>query len=63
MVPKGQIPGRVPRAGFPLHRENRENGIKQSLSGKTQPQGNWKFCQNTGNLFAEVVNTLILKVP
>ena len=35
-------------AGYPRHRENRENGKKKSLSGKTQ--GNWKFCQNTGNL-------------
>ena len=34
--------------GYPLHRENRENGKKKSLSGKTH--GIWKFCQNTGNL-------------
>ena len=34
-------------AGYPLHRENRENGPTISLSGKTQ--GIWKFCQNTGN--------------
>ena len=34
--------------GYPLHRENRENGQKKSLSGETQ--GIWKFCQNTGNL-------------
>ena len=33
--------------GYPRHRENRENGQKKSLSGKTQ--GIWKFCQNTGN--------------
>ena len=37
---------------------------KKSLSGKTQ--GSWKFCQNTGKtqgiLFAQVVNSLILKV-
>ena len=37
---------------------------KNSLSGKTQ--GIWKFCQNTGKtqgiLFAQVVNSLILKV-
>ena len=33
--------------GYPLHRVNRENGQKKSLSGKTQ--GIWKFCQNTGN--------------
>ena len=34
--------------GYPLHRENRENGQKKSLSGKTRVI--WKFCQNTGNL-------------
>ena len=33
--------------GYPLHRENRENGKINSLSGKTR--GIWKFCQNTGN--------------
>ena len=33
--------------GYPRHRENRENGQKKSLSGKTQ--GIWKFCQNSGN--------------
>ena len=33
--------------GYPRHRENRDNGQKNSLSGKTQ--GIWKFCQNTGN--------------
>ena len=37
---------------------------KKSLSGKTQ--GIWKFCQNTGKTqgiwFAQVVNSLILKV-
>ena len=32
-------------AGYPRHRENRENDQKHSLSGKTQ--GIWKFCQNT----------------
>ena len=50
--------------GYPRHRENRENGPKKSLSGKTQ--GIWKFCQNTGKTqgiwFAQVVNVLILKV-
>ena len=44
--------------------ENRENGQKKSLSGKTQ--GIWKFCQNTvktqGIWFAQVVNSLILKI-
>ena len=54
-------------SGYPRHRENRENGNKKSLSGKTQGIG--KFCQNTGNFvktqgisFAQVVNALILKV-
>ena len=37
--------------GYPLHRENRENGQKNSVSEKTQ--GIW---------FAQVVNSLILKV-
>ena len=50
--------------GYPLQRENRENDNKNSLSGKTQ--GIWKFCQNTGKTqgiwFAQVVNSLILKV-
>ena len=60
--------------GYPRHRENRENGQKKSLSGKTQ--GIRKCCQNTGktqgilskhrentgNLLAQVVNVLILKV-
>ena len=36
-----------PISGYPRHRENRENGPKNSLSGKTQGIG--KFCQNTGN--------------
>ena len=38
-------------SGYRRHRENRENGQKKSLSGKTQ-----------GILFAQVVNSLILKV-
>ena len=38
--------------GYPLHRENRENDPKNSLSGKTQ--GIWKFCQNTGNLVCSI---------
>ena len=50
--------------GYPRHRENRENGRKNSLSGKTQ--GIWKICQNTrktqGIWFAQVVISLILKV-
>ena len=51
-------------AGYPRHRGNRQNGKKNSLSGKTQ--GIWKFCRNTvktqGISFAHVVNSLILKV-
>ena len=50
--------------GYPRHRENREIDPKNSLSGKTQEI--WKFGQNTGKtqeiLFAQVVNSLILKV-
>ena len=37
-----------------------ENDPKISLSGKTQ--GIWKLYKNTGNLLAQVVNSLILKV-
>ena len=33
-------------AGYPLHRENRENSQTNSLQGKLRI---WKFCQNTGN--------------
>ena len=33
--------GILPSAGYPRHRENRENGRKNSMSGKTQ--GIWKF--------------------
>ena len=51
-------------SGYPRHRENRENGKKKSLSGKTQ--GIWKFCQNTGKTqgiwFAQAVSSLILKL-
>ena len=63
----------IQNAGYPLHRENRENGLKNSLSGKhrefgnfAKTQGIWKFCQNTGNTqgiwFAQVENSLILKL-
>ena len=40
-------------AGYPLHRENRENDKKKS--GKTQ--GIWKFCQNTGILVCSSCRT------
>ena len=39
------------KSGYPLHRENRENDKKKFCQGKTQ--GIW---------FAQVVNSLILKV-
>ena len=38
----------------------REMAKRNVLPGKTQII--WKFCQNTGNLFAQVVNALVLKV-
>ena len=51
-------------AGYPRHRENRENGNKKSLSEKTQ--GIRKFLPISGNsqgiLFAQVVNSLMPKV-
>ena len=51
-------------SGSPLPRENRENGIENSLSGKSQRI--WKFCLNTRKtkdvLFAHVVNSLILRM-
>ena len=63
-VGTGQVWPGVQRSGYPLHRENRENGPKNSLSGKTLEI--WKFCQNTGKTqgiwFAQVVNSLTLMV-
>ena len=50
----------VLRAGYPLHRENGENGQTNSLSGKTQ--GIWKFAKTKGTWFAQVVHSLTLKV-
>ena len=47
-------------AGYLLHRENKQNGQTNSLSAKRQ--GIWKFCQTQGIWFAQVVNSLILKV-
>ena len=46
-MPNQEQGGGAASPGYPLHRENRENGPNKSLSGKTQ--GIWKFCQNTGN--------------
>ena len=46
--------------GYPLHRENRKNGPKKSLSGKHREFGNLAKTQGIG--FAQVVNSLILKV-
>ena len=48
------------QTGSALHREIRESVHKNALSGKTQ--GIWKFCQNTGNLFAQVVSSLFRKI-
>ena len=47
-------------SGSPLHRENRENGQKRFLSGKTQGMGN--SAKPQGILFAQVVNSLIIKL-
>ena len=47
-------------SGYPLHRENRENGQQNSLSRKT---GNLKILPKTqGIWFAQVVISVILKV-
>ena len=40
-------------SGSPLHRENGPVG---------ENAGNWKICQNTGNLFGQAVNFLILTI-
>ena len=48
------------RAGSPMYRENGENGQKKSLLGKTV---NLEIMAKTqGILYAEVVNSLILKI-
>ena len=47
-------------SGSLLHRDNRVNGKKKSLSGKTENLDN--FTQNRRLLFAQVVNFMILKV-
>ena len=47
-------------SGSPLHRENRENGKINSLLGKTQGFDN--FAKTQGILFAQVVNSLLLKI-
>ena len=44
----GKVVSEHLETGSPLHREYRENGPKNSLSGKTQ--GIWKFFPNTANL-------------
>ena len=50
-------------SGYPLHRENRENGNKKI---PVRENGIWKFGQNSGKIqgiwFAQVVNSLMLKV-
>ena len=45
---------------YPLHRENRGNGKRNSLSGKMREFGN--FAKTQGIWFAQVVNTLTLKL-
>ena len=48
-------------SGYPLHRENRENDPKKSLSAKKHREfGN--FAKTRGIWFAQVENSLILKV-
>ena len=61
-------------AGYPRHRENRQNGQKNPCQGKHREFRNsikiqgkhGEFCLNTGKtlgiLLAQVVNVLILKV-
>ena len=44
----------------PLHRKNRENGQKNPCQGKHREFGN--FAKTQGIWFAQVVNSLILKV-
>ena len=46
--------------GYPLHRENRKNGKKNRCWGKHREIGN--FAKSQGIWFAQVVNSLILKV-
>ena len=60
MAAPGSIPKTALDSGSPLHKENREMAKRNFLSGKTQII--WKFGQNTGNVFAQVVNSLILQV-
>ena len=52
-------------SGYPLHRENRENGQKIPCQGKHRKFGNFVKTQGKtqGILLAQVVNALILKVP
>ena len=45
---------------YPLHRENRENGNKIPCQGKHREFGN--VFKTQGIWFAQVVNSLILKV-
>ena len=57
--------GRYPQAMYitgypPWHRENRENGPKNPCQGKGREFGN--FAKAQGILFAQDVNSLILKV-
>ena len=56
------VPGNTPviNSGSLLHRENRENGPKNSLQGKHRELRN--FAKTQGVLFAQVVNSLIIKM-
>ena len=50
----------VRETGYPRHRENRENGKKNPCQGKHREFRN--FAKTQGIWFAQVVNSLILKV-
>ena len=52
--------GGIHLTGYPLHRENRENGPKKFCQGKHREFGN--FAKTQGIWFAQVVNSLTLKV-
>ena len=57
----------VTSAGYPRHRENRENRRQKKVKGqKKVPQGKHRefgnFAKTQGIWFAQVINSLILKV-
>ena len=47
-------------AGYPLHRENRENGQKNPCQGIHRELGN--FAKTQGIWFTQLVNSLIVKI-